>query len=226
ERLGGDLELAIDLPGVLGVELGLELRLLLERLLHLLGREVRPELLVDLVELLQEVVDLGDGLLDVLAHVLLRVEPRLLADVADRQSLRGDDDAVRRLLLAGEDLEHRALPLAVSADEADVRSRQEAEGEALEDDALDVALAEILDGENRGAHTSGSLHLAAMKKAIFLALLLLGAGCSKSGSSYGGGSQNTVSFQLSPPSGSTLPTAAKGTAYVQTFTVVSGGTGP
>lgn len=53
------------------------------------------------------------------------------------------------------------------------------------------------------------------------------AGCSGGGGSGGANNnQNTVSFQVSPPSGSTLPNGTVGAVYTQTFTVLSGGTGP
>jgi hypothetical protein len=69
-----------------------------------------------------------------------------------------------------------------------------------------------------------------MKNAIFLGLATLAltaplAGCG-GGKGYGSSSGSTVSFLIAPPSGSTLPDAQVGVAYIQTFTVASGGTAP
>ena len=60
------------------------LRLLLEQPVHLVGVERLAEPGVDLVEPVEQAADRRDGLLDVAAHVLGRVERRLLRHVADR----------------------------------------------------------------------------------------------------------------------------------------------
>ena len=60
------------------------LRLLLEDLVHLLGRQVLAEPRVDLVVAVEQRLDLGDAFLDVAEHGLRRIEPRLLRQEADR----------------------------------------------------------------------------------------------------------------------------------------------
>ena len=61
----------------------LDLALLLEDLVHLLGRQLLAELRVDLVVAVQQRRDLGDAFLDVAEHGLRRIEPRLLRQEAD-----------------------------------------------------------------------------------------------------------------------------------------------
>ncbi len=58
---------------------------------------------------------------------------------------------------------------------------------------------------------------------VLLVAALAAAGCSKGGGAAASG-QST--FLVSPPSGSTLTTGSTGQVYSQTFTVLSGGTGP
>lgn len=53
-----------------------------------------------------------------------------------------------------------------------------------------------------------------------------GCGGSSSGSSSASTATNTNPVILSPATGAVLPDAEVGTAYVETFTVVSGGTAP
>lgn len=61
--------------------------------------------------------------------------------------------------------------------------------------------------------------------ALGLVLVLHGCGGSHGGSSSSTATNNNPAI-LSPPGGTALPDAAVGTAYLQTFTVTSGGTAP
>ena len=79
----GDLDVAVEVPGVGGVDGVLDLGLLVEELLHLVGVERLAEPGVDLVEPGEQGPGLGDGQLDVAPDVERGVEHRLLRDEAD-----------------------------------------------------------------------------------------------------------------------------------------------
>ena len=133
QRVHGDLERAVEIPGVRGLDGVLELALLGEQLVHLVGLDVLAEAHVDLVEALEDRLRAGHGELDVLEDVLRRIERRLLLQVAD-------PDAVGRLRVAEEvlvdarhDAEQGRLAGAVRAEDADLRARVERQEDALQD---------------------------------------------------------------------------------------------
>ena len=83
ERIHRQLEPRIEVPGVRGVDLVLDPRLLVEDLLHLVRRQVLAELRVDLVVARQQRLDRRHAFLDVAEHGLRRIEPRLLLQEPD-----------------------------------------------------------------------------------------------------------------------------------------------
>ena len=83
QRVHRELEPRVEIPAVGRLDAVLHLALLLEDLVHLLGRQLLAELRVDLVVARQQRADLGDAFLDVAEHGLRRVEPRLLRQKAD-----------------------------------------------------------------------------------------------------------------------------------------------
>ena len=85
----GDLEVAVEVPGVGGVDLVLHPRLLGQQLVHLVVGHGFAELGVDLIELVEQGPGPGHALLDVAEHVLGRIELRLLGEIADRGPLGG-----------------------------------------------------------------------------------------------------------------------------------------
>ena len=87
QRVHRELEPRVEVPGVGGLDLVLDLALLVEDLVHLLGRQLLAELRVDLVVARQQRADLGDAFLDVAEHGLRRIEPRLLRQEADADAL-------------------------------------------------------------------------------------------------------------------------------------------
>ncbi len=129
----GDLQGAVDLPGVDGVDLVLDPALLGHELLHLLVGHGLGEAGVDLVEAVEQGAGLGDPLLDVAEDVLGGIEARLLGEVADAGALGGPGLAAEVLDLAGHDLEQRALAGAVQAQDADLGAGEERQPDALED---------------------------------------------------------------------------------------------
>ena len=72
QRVHRQLELRVDVPGVDRVDPVLEAALLLEHLVHLLGRQVLAELHVQLVVAIEQRLGGGDAFLDVPLHVLAR----------------------------------------------------------------------------------------------------------------------------------------------------------
>src|SRR3954447_14584532 len=120
QRVHRDLELRIEIPGVAGVDLVLDLRLLVHHLVHLVGRQIFAELGVDLVVALEQRFGRRDPLFDVAEHRLGRIELRLLLEKADRDAGAGKGLADETLILARHDLQQRALAGAVQAEHTDL----------------------------------------------------------------------------------------------------------
>src|SRR5207244_5481640 len=116
-----------------GVDLVLELRLLVEQLLHLVCLERLAELGADLLESREQCPDLGDAFLDVAADVLGRIELRLLRQIADPESRGGKRLAEEVTVDAGHDAEQRGLAGAVRAEHPDLRSVEKRQPDAAED---------------------------------------------------------------------------------------------
>ena len=132
QRVEGDVDAAVEVPAVLGVDPLLQLRLLGEERVHLLVVHRLGELLADRVEAVDRGFEGGEGLHHVLADRLVRVELGLLLQVADAHALRGPSLAAELLLDPGHDLEQRALARAVDAEHADLDARQEGQRDPLE----------------------------------------------------------------------------------------------
>ena len=84
QRVHRQLEPRVEVPPVGRLDAVLDLALLLEHLVHLVGRQLLAELRVDLVVAVQQRPRLGDAFLDVAEHRLRRIEPRLLRQKARR----------------------------------------------------------------------------------------------------------------------------------------------
>ena len=120
QRLHRDLELVVERPAVDRVDLALEFA-------HLLHQRVEVGIVLgiahlgrDGVEAIDHVGDFARTVLDVLEHVLGRVELRLLRQIADRDVLARPGLALIFLVDAGHDLHQRRLAGAVRADDADL----------------------------------------------------------------------------------------------------------
>ena len=125
ERVHRVVDLVVELPEVGPVDRVLHLRLLGEQRV-VVGVRL-GEGGADLVEAVEQVAQRADAVLDVAAHVLGRIELRLLLEQADRCPRRQLGDPRRRLVPAGHDPQERRLAGAVRAEHADLRSRQERE---------------------------------------------------------------------------------------------------
>ncbi len=131
QGLGGDLELALQVVGVGGLDDVLQARLLGGQ-----GVEVGVRLGVggvDAVELLLGLLDVGQGLLDGLAHVLAVVELGLLGQVADVDARHRARLALELGVDAGHDPQQGRLAGAVEAQHADLGAGEEGQRDVLED---------------------------------------------------------------------------------------------
>src|SRR6266478_4769466 len=133
ERVHRHLEPAVELPGARGVDRVLHACLLGEHLLHLGVGERLAEPHGELLEAREQRARLGHRLLDVLEHVLRRVEHRLLRQVADADALGRQRVAREVVLDARHDPEQRRFARTVRAEHADLRARVEGERDALQD---------------------------------------------------------------------------------------------
>ena len=131
ERVQRDFDAAVEVPAVLRVDEFLELGLLGEEGVHLGVVHRLGEFVRDGVEAGKSRAQVGEGLRDVFAYRLGRVEMRLLRQVADAGTLGGPGLAAIFLLNAGDDLEKRGFAGAVDAEHADFNAGQEGKRDAL-----------------------------------------------------------------------------------------------
>jgi len=130
------LDMAVQLPRVLVLDLGLQLLELGHDLVHVLGRQVLAELHAQLLVPAQQFADRRHREFDVLAHGPALDELGLLRHVADGASLGEARDAVVLLVLPRHDAEHGRLAGAVLADHADLGVLEEDEADVVEDGLL------------------------------------------------------------------------------------------
>ena len=136
QRVHRELDARVQVPAAGRLDAVLDLALLLEDLVHLLGRQILAEAGVDLVVAIEQRADLRDALLDVAEHGLRRVEPRLLLQEPDGRPLGLERFAEKGAILARHDPQQRALARSVQAEDADLRARQERQPDVLEDDVV------------------------------------------------------------------------------------------
>ena len=124
ERVHRLLDLAVEIPQALGLDLVLELRHLVGGLVGIVHREF--------VVAVEDRLLLLDAEHGVAAHVERRVKLRLLRQVADPRAL-GDEALADELgVEAGHDAQQRRLARAVDAEHADFRVRVEREVDVVE----------------------------------------------------------------------------------------------
>ncbi len=144
EGVHREIEAAVEIPGVQGVELFLHVPLALEELVHV--RVGIAEAFVDLLELGEEVDDLLHPFLHDLADRLPRLEDRFLLEVADRHAGGHARLAGELAIHPGEDLEKARFSRAVHADDADLGAVEIREADILEHLLRPVALAHAVHG--------------------------------------------------------------------------------
>ena len=130
QRVHRDVDVALQAPGVGGVDLVLERGLLRADGL-VVGVGLGP-LGHDGVVLVDEVLDLADAVEHVALDVLGRVELGLLAQVADGEAGREPRLTDEAVVEPGHDPQQARLAGAVRADDADLRARVERDRDVLE----------------------------------------------------------------------------------------------
>ena len=134
QGLHGSLEVAVEVPGVVLVDLLLEAGLLGDQGVHIGVRGA--ELVADRVVAGQEVDDRLDAFADGLDHGLGRVELGVLLQQADAVALADGDLADIALVLPGDDGEQGRLARAVEPEDADLGPVVEPERDVLQDLAV------------------------------------------------------------------------------------------
>jgi hypothetical protein len=134
QRVHRHLDLVVEVPEVVRVDVLLELPLLLEQRRHLVVRHRLGELHRDFVEAVERAALVLERLLDVAAHVLRLVELWLLREETDLRPLVRPRLALKVLVDACHDAQQRRLARAVGAEDADLRAGIEREPDVLEDD--------------------------------------------------------------------------------------------
>ncbi len=144
----GDVDLAVQLPAVDGVDLILEPAHPVQRLLHFLLVHRLGHFGAQGVELLDQVLDAGKGVLDVLAHGPVALQPGFLGKVTDPGAFQGFRKAVELLILSGHDAEQGGLAGTVFSDDADFGAVIKAQADSVEDLFFVVGLGQVAHGEN------------------------------------------------------------------------------
>ncbi len=125
QGLHRDVDLGVEIPEVLAVDLVLERGHLVGGLVGIVHRHF--------VVAVEDGLFRRDALHDVLADGLGLVEFRLLFEVADAHALGGPGFALEVLVLAGHDAQQGGFARAVDAHDADLDARQEAQPDVLEE---------------------------------------------------------------------------------------------
>jgi len=146
EGVHGDLEGAVQLPGSDGLDAVLDLALLGQEAVHLVGAR-RSQLFADLVEAPEQRRGLAHTLGHVSEDVAGRIEGRFLGEMTDREA--GGEPGLPGvpIVLAGHDPQQGGLAGAVGADDADLGSRVEGKVDPLQH----LAVGRV---ENDGGHAS------------------------------------------------------------------------
>ena len=133
QRVGGDLQLAVQVPGTGGFDFFLQFGLLCQQLIHLVVGHRFGEFHVHLVERLEQSLGLGDPELDVAAHIETVVQFRLLRQVTDANTGLRTGLTVVLLVDAGHDAQQGRFAGAVVTQHADLGAGEEIERDVLED---------------------------------------------------------------------------------------------
>ena len=152
QRVHRLVEAAVEVPGAGVVEVGLQVAHLGEQGV-VVGVRV-AELLGDLVEPVELLLDLADGLLDVLEDRLALRQRRLLLEHADGRARVEDGVPVVGSVEPGHDLQQRRLPRPIRADDTDLGTVKERQGHVVEDDLVAVSLTDVAQGEDILSHVA------------------------------------------------------------------------
>ena len=136
QRVHRVLDVAVELPESLCIDAVLGLLELVADLLHLRGREILGELRGELLVSLQDRALRGHAILDVAAHVLLRVELRLLREESRAETVGDARVADVFGIEAGHDPKERRLARSVGPENTDLGVRIKGERDPAQDLAL------------------------------------------------------------------------------------------
>ncbi len=125
QRIERLFDLAIEIPQILRVDLVLQRRHLVRRLVGVVGG--------DFVVAVEDRLLLRDAFHGVAEHVLLGIKLGLLRQVADLDAVGRPGFAEEVVDLAGQDLQQRRLAGAVQAHDADLGAGQEGQRDVLQD---------------------------------------------------------------------------------------------
>ena len=144
----GDLDGAVQIPAIGGLDGVLHPGLLLEQLLHLVAVHRLAEAGIDLVEARQEPPHLAHAFFDVAPHVLGRVQARLLGQIADLDAI-GRPRLAEEVLVTPAMMRRSVLLRPVRAEHADLGAGIEGKPDTLQDLPLGRNdLFEVLHGED------------------------------------------------------------------------------
>jgi hypothetical protein len=147
-RIHGDLDPAVEVPALRGLDRVLDRRLLLDEPVHLVRVDRLAEPRIDRIEPGEQGPRLRHGLLDIASHVQGGVERRLLRQVSDRRPRRRPCGPQVVGLDARHDAQQRALARAVPPEDANLGPRVERQPDFLEDFLLAERLGQVFYGEN------------------------------------------------------------------------------
>ncbi len=136
QRVGGDLELALQFPAADRVDRVLHLRLFVHEAVHLVVGHRLGEAVADRVEPVDEALHVADAFADDRAHRLALVEQRFLRQVADLDARLRARLALDVLVDARHDLQQRRFAGAIQAEYADLGAGEEAQADVAQNDAL------------------------------------------------------------------------------------------
>ena len=131
------LHLVLQVPQVVGVDDFLQSR-------HLLLRAGLVQTAAEVLILLEHGLGAGHALHDALLHGLLRIELRLLRQIAHLHALGHLARAHVVLVQPRQNLEERGLARAVRANHADVRPMEKGQVHVIQDDLLLMVLGDVL----------------------------------------------------------------------------------
>ncbi len=126
------LKPGVEIPGVHGIDLFLDLALPLDELVHLFVRHGFREFLTDAIELVEQIHDRLHAFFNDLFDRLGVVELRFLFEKPYRITWRKNGLPVEFLVHPGKDPEQGTLARAVEAQHADLRSVEIGDGDVLE----------------------------------------------------------------------------------------------
>ena len=136
QRIHREFQPRIEVPPVRRFDSVLDLALLLQDLVHLLGRQLLAELRIDLVVARQERLDLGDTFLDVTEHGLGRIESRFLRQEPDADAIGRPGLTNELLVFARHDPQECALPSAIEPEDANLRARKKGQPDVFQNDVV------------------------------------------------------------------------------------------